>query len=196
MEKCLRGGSDVGAIWLRRIDTGEIRHFSSGHTREISSITFSPDGKTLASGSIDKTIGLWDTEIGKLHRPLTGHTDAVNIVAFSPDGKMIASGSSDKTVRLWNPETGKPGKTFLKHKNVEVGTVITELVFSPDGKMIASGGTEWPELLVWEIKTGQVRLTHHSHNWSVDALAFSPDGTKTRYRRRYRCSGVVGYRGS
>ena len=58
--KTLASGSSVGAIWLQRIDTGEIRHFSSVHTREIFSMAFSPDGKTLASWSADGTILLWD----------------------------------------------------------------------------------------------------------------------------------------
>ena len=180
MVKTLATGSEEGTIWMRRMDTGAIRYFPPVHNRTVLSVAFSPDGKTLASGSRDGTIGLWDIETGKLRRSLTGHTDAVNIVAFSPDGKTLASGSSDSTVRLWNSETGELKKTFLKHKheNKDMVVFITELVFSPDGKMIASGGTEWPELLVWEIKTGKVRLSHHSHNWSVDALAFSPDGTK------------------
>ena len=176
--KTIAGGSDEGTIWLQHLDTGRIRHFPPIHTQHVLSVVFSPDGRTLATGSRDRTIGIWDTETGKLRRHLTGHTDAVNIVAFSPDGNTLGSGSSDRTVRLWNPETGKHWYTFLEHKNIKTEIFITELAFSPDGKMIASGGSEWPTLFVWEIKTGKVKQEHHSHNWSVDALAFSPDSTK------------------
>ena len=73
-----------------------------GHTGLVNSVVFSPDGRTLASGSHDKTIRLWDVETSQLQAILEGHTDAVNSVAFSPDGSTLASGSGDKTIRLWD----------------------------------------------------------------------------------------------
>jgi WD40 repeat protein len=73
-----------------------------GHSGSVYSVAFSPDGKTLASGSLDDTIRLWDVESGQqIGEPLRGHTSSVNSVAFSPDGKILASGSSDGTIRLW-----------------------------------------------------------------------------------------------
>jgi WD40 repeat protein len=69
-------------------------------------VSFSPDGKTLASGSYDNTIKLWNVETGKEIRTLSGHNDSVISVSFSPDGKTLASGSDDKTIKLWNGEYG------------------------------------------------------------------------------------------
>jgi len=67
----------------------------------VLSVAFSPDGQTLASGSDDTTVRLWQVSDGTLLRTLEGHTDTVLSVAFSPDGQTLASGSWDRTVRLW-----------------------------------------------------------------------------------------------
>ncbi|MEH2004848.1 AAA-like domain-containing protein, partial [Nostoc sp.] len=78
-----------------------------GHSSLVNSVVFSPDGKTLASASADKTIKLWNRETGKEITTLTGHSSLVNSVVFSPDGKTLASASFDNTIKLWNRETGK-----------------------------------------------------------------------------------------
>lgn len=67
----------------------------------VLSVAFSPDGRTIAGGSCDKTIKLWDMSTKQEISTLTGHSDWVNSVAFSPDGQTLASGSFDKTIKIW-----------------------------------------------------------------------------------------------
>ncbi|MEH1885909.1 WD40 repeat domain-containing protein, partial [Nostoc sp.] len=82
--------------------TGKEIRTLKGHDSSVFSVSFSADGKTLASGSYDKTIKLWNLETGKEIRTLKGHDSSVFSVSFSADGKTLASGSGDKTIKLWN----------------------------------------------------------------------------------------------
>src|SRR3989454_7708618 len=79
------------------------------------SVAFSPDGKRLASASMDQTIKVWDTATGQEALTLKGHTDAVWSVAFSPDGKRLVSASDDQTIKVWDPATGQEALTLKGH---------------------------------------------------------------------------------
>ena len=87
----------------------------SGHSSEVNTVTFSPDGSKIASGSDDNTVRLWDGATGASIATLEGHSDDVNTVTFSPDGSKIASGSDDNTVRLWDGATGASIATLEGH---------------------------------------------------------------------------------
>jgi WD40 repeat protein len=110
-----------------------------GYTKQVNSVAFSPNGKRIVSGSIDKTVCIWDAGTGAaLREPLQGHSKLVTSVAFSPDGKRIVSGSKDNSVRIWDAETGAALKEpWEGHTNW-----VTSVAFSPDGKQIVSGSKD------------------------------------------------------
>ncbi|CAD8045129.1 unnamed protein product [Paramecium primaurelia] len=86
-----------------------------GHRNFVNTVCFSPDGNTLASGSNDKSIRLWDVKTGQQKAKLDGHTSTVYSVCFSPDGNTLASGSYDKSIRLWDVKTGQEIKSSDKN---------------------------------------------------------------------------------
>jgi hypothetical protein len=89
---------------------------SALHGSTVRSVSFSHDGKTVASGSGDKTLKLWDVATGTELRTLEGHDDPVRSVSFSSDSKTVASGSDDRTIKLWNiKEEGWALDTLIEH---------------------------------------------------------------------------------
>ena len=133
----------------------------------MSKAAFSPDGRTLASGSY-KEIRLWDAVTGAHQRTLTGHRGDVESVAFSPDGRTLASGSRGE-IRLWDAVTGAHQRTLTGHSDR-----VLSLAFSPDGRTLASGSRG--EIRLWDAVTGAHQRTLTGHSDRVLSLAFSPDG--------------------
>ena len=78
----------------------------SGHTGDVRSLVFGPDGGTLVSGSTDDSVRIWNPNTGEQIRRLNGHSAEVWGVDYSPNGQMIASSSEDGFVKLWNPSDG------------------------------------------------------------------------------------------
>ena len=138
------GTGDETAVLAVPVESAEVVRTLSGPD-VVFSVAFSPDGKTLASGSRDKTIKLWDVATGSVLRTLSGHTGRVNSVAFSPDGKILASGSADSTIKLWDAATGGELRTLSGHTRS-----VLSVAFSPDGRLLASG-SEDKTIKLWNV---------------------------------------------
>jgi WD40 repeat protein len=138
------------------------------HSGGVSSVSLSPDGKLLASGSADTTIKLWHVETGHLLRTFEGHLASVESVVFSPDGKLLASGSSDTTIRLWEVATGRLERTLPN------GGALHSISFSPNGKWLA-GGTD-DGIILWDVVRAKKLHTLGELGSDVRSVSFSHDG--------------------
>ena len=178
----------------------------------VFAVAFSPDGKTVLTGSDDKTARLWDAATGRpIGEPLT-HQGSVYAVAFSPDGKTVLTGSGDKTARLWDAATGRPIGEPLRTR-----AAVDAVAFSPDGKSVLTGsddktarlwkvpivGGDAKRLATWiEVVTGEVLepsgaiLKMDAQTWyrrrrQLEELGGPPDETVAFGRRRESWNQLV-----
>ncbi|KAF9232862.1 WD40-repeat-containing domain protein [Melanogaster broomeanus] len=185
-----------GELFIWNSQTGQHIKMMSGHdpAKVVFTVTFSPDGKRIASGSDDTTIRVWDVHHAEtIAGPLEGHSGGVTSVAFSPDGKAIASVSADGTLRVWDLELGKVSLGPIEHYSY-----IHTVSYSPDGKTICTS-SEDATISLWHATTGELILGPlRGHRMDVTSVAFSPDGhshvqrsSKTTTSRTPNCTGVL-----
>jgi WD40 repeat protein len=148
-----------------------LRRTLRGHSRTVMSVAFSPDGKRIATGSIDKTAKIWDTESGKELLTLRGHSNTVESVAFSPDGKRIATGSGDATAKVWDTKSGEELMTL------RALSTVTSVAFSPDSRRIVTGGYD-KTAKIWDAESGKELVTLLGHSEVVNSAVFSSDGSR------------------
>ncbi len=138
---------------------------------DIIALTFSSDGKKLATGSMDTTVQLWDAVKNKKLRTFKGHTGWVTTVAISSDEKYMASGDTESIVRIWDTKTGSELAVLQDHKGC-----ILALTFSPDGKTLASASADGT-IQFWNPTSGElISVFANDHTESVSDVVFSGDG--------------------
>ncbi|MFF4989349.1 caspase family protein [Streptosporangium saharense] len=147
------------------------RNVLTGHTGAVNSVAFSRDGRTLASGSADGGIRLWDMASGAATAVLAGHAGAVNSVAFSPDWRTLASGGADGSVRLWDVTSGAATAVLTGHTGA-----VNSVTFNGNGSLLASGGADRSARL-WRVASRSTAATLTDRPAIVNAVRFGTDGT-------------------
>ncbi|MHB8520782.1 MAG: c-type cytochrome domain-containing protein [Limisphaerales bacterium] len=155
---------------------GVLAHTFLDHRDAVYAVAISPDGKTLATGSYDQKIKLWDATTGQELKTLSGHNGAIFDLAFRPDGKILASASADRTVKLWDVTTGARRDTLSQSLKD-----LYTLAFSPDGRRLLAGGVD-NRIRVWQISeqaeetTNPILDSKFAHEGAILKIVFSADG--------------------
>ncbi|WP_445635314.1 putative STAND NTPase 1 domain-containing protein [Nostoc sp. DSM 114161] len=143
------------------------RNTLEGHSDTVTSVSFSPDGKMVVSGSADGVVIIWNRN-GKKIKDFKAHEKKITSLGFSPNSQSILSASEDKTLKLWSLE-GKEIANFKGHKEE-----ITCFSFSPDGQKVISGSQD-KTLKIWKLDGTEIK-TFRGHKQSIKSVTFSPNG--------------------
>eukprot|EP00505_MAST-04D_sp_SCG-Rhode-Island_P005075 Stramenopile-MAST_4_protein_5075 len=154
----------------RKVGINDKKATFEGHSCSVKSVSFSPDGASIVSGSLDNTVKVWSVESGECVTTFKGHSLRVISVSFSTDGASIVSGSADNTVKVWSVESGECVTTFEGHSYP-----VMSVSFSPDGASIVSGSLD-NTVKVWSVESGECVTTFEGHSVDVTSVSFSPDG--------------------
>ncbi|KIN05290.1 hypothetical protein OIDMADRAFT_51101 [Oidiodendron maius Zn] len=137
----------------------------------VNDVAFTPDGRQVASGSVNEVVRVWDVATKATIGKFEGQLNKVSSVAISPDGTMIASGSDDTTIMVWEWKSRALRYTLRGHSRW-----VNSVVFSLDGKMLASGSMD-ETVRIWDVEKGQELSIFDGNSSCVNSVAFSPDAS-------------------
>ena len=143
-----------------------------GHKAAVTSLSYSPDGRRIASGSSDGTVRVWDAESSESLVVFRGHEDSVTSVSYSPDGRRVASGSEDCTVRVWDAASGHELFTYREHV-----AAVTSVSYSPDGRRITSGSRD-RTIRIWNAQGEDELVALKEFQYAIRSIVYSPDSSR------------------
>jgi WD40 repeat protein len=164
--------ADLNNLVIYDANIGQSIKTLTGHSEEITSVSWNHNGNLIATSSTDKTSKIWDVKSGKLIFTLVGHTNIVSMASWSPDGNKLATASYDGTCMVWNTNTGKLIFTLTGHNDI-----VRRINWSPDGNKLATASTDGTSK-IWDANLGQLLFDLINHNSDVYQLNWSPDGSK------------------
>jgi WD40 repeat protein len=156
------------------VATGDVVFVLPRHRYSVNSVSWSPDGRWIATGSGDSSIRVWDAATGELEERLLGHTGVVNTVDWAPDSRRLVSGGSDGTARVWELEEHRT-RRGAEVEGREMFTLAAQqtqsalfAAFSPDGQRVLTGDVEISAVKIWDLS---VRGDEEVVNLPTDYLA-------------------------
>ncbi|ORX45888.1 WD40 repeat-like protein [Hesseltinella vesiculosa] len=158
-----------------RVAVLQDEHASRDTDLYIRSVSFSPDGKYLATGAEDKQIRIWDISKNRIRHVLRGHEQDIYSLEFSREGNFLVSGSGDRTVKIWDWLEGRILHTLRINDQDQKDPGVTSVAISPDGRLVAAGSLD-KVVRVWDAHNGQPLERLEGHKDSVYSVAFMPDG--------------------
>ena len=163
--------SKPGELLIWDASNGELVRSIRGHDGPLTAVAYSPDGKTIATSSWDRTVKLWDPETGVRRSSLVGHRDWVCHLAFDSSGLRLATAGADGAVQLWDVEAGRSLLTFRGHtQNVSC------VAFEPNGRHLASASSD-QTVKVWDTSASRAAFIWRGRG-PVVRLAFFPDSRR------------------